>query len=118
MATLKRYQRYAEELTALIRGGQLAPGERLPSVREASHARRVSPATVFEAYYLLQARGLIESRPRSGFFVRASVKTAPVRAGSAPLRSRHVAVSDLVFEVLEATRRAGVMPLGSAFPAA
>lgn len=115
---LKRYQRYAEELTALIRGGQLAPGTRLPSVREASRARRISPATAFEAYYLLQARGLIESRPRSGFFVRAMVKPAPARGGSAPPRSRHVEVSDLVFEVLEATRRAGIAPLGSAFPAA
>jgi len=115
MTAPRRYQRYAEELTAMIRRGELAPGARLPSVREASRRRRISPATVFEAYYLLQARGLIESRPRSGFFVRRDTRP---QGGPAPPRpsSRPVAVSDLVFEVLSATRTAGVAPLGSAFP--
>ena len=105
MAGLRRYQRYAEELTALIRSGELPPGARLPSVREASRARRISPATVFEAFYLLQARGLIESRPRSGFFVSKAAPAAPVRAAAGAPRGRPVAVSELVFEVLEATRR-------------
>jgi len=118
MAALRRYQRYAEELTGMIRRGELAPGARLPSVREASRARRISPATVFEAFYLLQARGLIESRPRSGFFVHAAPLAAPARAAATQPRSRTVAVSELVFEVLEATRRPGVAPLGSAFPSA
>jgi len=117
MASLRRYQRYAEELTGMIRRGDLPPGARLPSVREASRTRRISPATVFEAFYLLQARGLIESRPRSGFYVRHVPAVAPPRAVAAP-RSRHVAVSELVFEVLAATRRPGVVPLGSAFPGA
>jgi DNA-binding transcriptional MocR family regulator len=111
----RRYQHYADELTALIQGGQLLPGTRLPSVREASRRRGVSPSTVFEAYYLLQARGLIESRPRSGFFVR-SRPAPPARAAVRPARSRLVAVSELVFEVLSATRSPGVAPLGSAFP--
>lgn len=112
-----RYERYAAELTAMIQRGELPPGSRLPSVREASRARRISPSTVFEAYYLLQARGLIESRPRSGFFVRAPARSAARhRAAPAAPPSRAVAVSDLVFEVLDATRRPGVAPLGSAFP--
>ncbi len=117
MAGLTRYQRYAEELAGLIRDGELPAGARLPSVREASRQRRISPSTVFEAYYLLQARGLIESRPRSGFFVRAEAGRPPAPARALPaVRSRPVAVSELVFEVLEATRRPGLVPLGSAFP--
>jgi DNA-binding transcriptional MocR family regulator len=117
MARLKRYESYAQELTALIGKGVLAPGARLPSVREASAARNVSPSTVFEAYYLLQARGLIESRPRSGFYVRAPAR--PRAPGRAPAqRSRPVSVSDLVFDVLSATRRRELVPLGSAFPSA
>lgn len=118
MSGLRRYERYAEELTGMIRRGDLRPGARLPSVREASASRRISPSTVFEAYYLLQARGLIESRPRSGFFVREAPVPPPTRAASPPPRSRTVAVSELVFEVLAATRRPGVAPLGSAFPSA
>jgi DNA-binding transcriptional MocR family regulator len=116
MAGLRRYERYAEELTALIRRGDLPPGARLPSVRQASRSRRISPATVFEAYYLLQARGLIESRPRSGFFVRTQAAPPARRVMAGAPRSRAVSVSDLVFEVLAATRRPGVAPLGSAFP--
>lgn len=118
MAALKRYQRYAEELGAMIASGALPPGARLPSVRDASRTRRVSPSTAFEAYYLLQARGLIESRPRSGFFVVQRPATPPARPALPRPRSRQVAVSELVFEVLGAARKPGVAPLGSAFPSA
>ena len=41
---------------------------------EVRHARRtygVSPSTIFQAYYLLEDRGLIQARARSGYFVRA-----------------------------------------------
>jgi DNA-binding transcriptional MocR family regulator len=116
MARLKRYERYAQELAELIASGTLAPGARLPSVREASAARRISPSTVFEAYYLLQARGLIESRPRSGFYVRAALRKVPAQRPLRP-RSRPVTISDLVFDVLSATRTT-MVPLGSAFPSA
>ncbi|MEO6186241.1 MAG: PLP-dependent aminotransferase family protein [Steroidobacteraceae bacterium] len=114
---MRRYERYAEELTTMIRRGELPPGARLPSVRGASSSRRISPSTVFEAYYLLQARGLIESRPRSGFFV-TSIRAPATRAAAPKPRSRQVDVSELVFEVLGASRKPGVVPLGSAFPSA
>jgi len=116
---MKRYEVLAQEFSELIRSGALPAGARLPSVRETSRSRRVSPSTVFEAWYLLQARGLVESRPRSGFYVRADPTSAakPARAVPPP-RSRAVAVSDLVFDVLATTRRADLVPLGSAFPSA
>ena len=42
----------------------LRPGDRLPSVRQASASRHISASTVFEAYYLLEARGLVQARPQ------------------------------------------------------
>jgi DNA-binding transcriptional MocR family regulator len=64
----------AEQLAAQLaeRIGQrlLAPGARLPSVREAAARHGLSPSTVVGAYDLLQARGLVEARPQRGFFVR------------------------------------------------
>ena len=36
---------------------------------QASAARKLSPATIFQAYYRLEAQGLIESRARSGYYV-------------------------------------------------
>jgi DNA-binding transcriptional MocR family regulator len=115
---LKRYERYAQQVAGLIRTGTFAPGSRLPSIREASAARGISPSTVFEAYYLLQARGLVESRPRSGFYVARRRASAPRGPRTARPRSRAVTVSDLVFEVLAAARRPDLTPLGSAFPSA
>ena len=64
----------AEQLTAryaeLVRQRLLAPGARLPSVRECARRHEVSPATVVAAYDQLLARGLVEARPHRGFFVR------------------------------------------------
>jgi DNA-binding transcriptional MocR family regulator len=115
---LKRYERYADEIATLIRKQTLRPGDRLPSVRQASTSRRISPATVFEAYYLLEARGLIHARPRSGYYVsNVGEAVALVPETSRPKStSATVAISDLVFEVLGSIKQREVVPLGSAFP--
>jgi len=117
---LKRYERYADEIGELIRTQALRPGERLPSVRQACASRGISPSTVFEAYYLLQSRGLVHVRPRSGHYVNAPRQPPPAEPGVAPPapQSTRVAISELVFDVLGSTREAGVVPLGSAFPGA
>ena len=120
MIRLTRYQQLTEEMAEAIRGGVLRPGERLPSVRVLCEQRGLSPATVFHAYGQLEAEGLIEARARSGFYVRATRR--PVRASPqvAPPsgEATPVAISEMVFDLLETTRDADVVPLGSAFPSA
>lgn len=115
---MKRYEALAADIAASIRNGLLKPGDRLPSVRQASAARRVSPSTVFEAYYRLEAQGLIVSRPRSGYYVAAHPRLLPEpEAASCPdSEARPVEVSELVFEILTAAMRGDAVPLGSAFP--
>jgi DNA-binding transcriptional MocR family regulator len=118
---MKRYERFANDIAALIRNRTLRPGDRLPSVRQASLSRKISHATVFEAYYLLESRGLIHARPRSGYYVNspAALSAAPADAPetSRPKqRSAKVEISDLVFEVLGSVKQRDVAPLGSAFP--
>ncbi len=116
---MKRYQALAADLAASIERGVLKPGDRLPSVRQASRDRRLSPATVFEAYYLLEARGLVQSRPRSGYYVSAAPSRLPPEPEqrSAPDgQARPVAVSEMVFGILAASMSRQVVPLGSAFP--
>ncbi|MFO1271343.1 MAG: PLP-dependent aminotransferase family protein [Rubrivivax sp.] len=74
--------RFAERIGQRL----LAPGTRLPSVRDCARRHQVSPSTVVGAYDLLQAQGLVEARPQRGFFVRAAPAAAarePVRAGPA-----------------------------------
>ena len=53
-----------------IRDRLLAPGARLPSVRQCAQQQRVSPSTVVVAYDLLLAQGLVEARRNRGFYVR------------------------------------------------
>ena len=116
---MKRYEALAEEVAESIRRGLLKPGDRLPSVRQASAARGVSPSTVFQAYDLLEARGLVESRPRSGDDVPRAAGAQPPEPEQASRpdgESRSVDVSDLVFEVMQASMSREVVPLGSAFP--
>lgn len=114
---MKLYQQLANDLTALIRAGALRPGDRVPSVRETSRERGMSPATVIHAYELLEGRGFIETRPRSGYYVGKQWQPAkqPRIARPSP-RSTLLDVSELVFEVLESLRNREVVPLGSAFP--
>jgi DNA-binding transcriptional MocR family regulator len=52
-----------------IAGRSLAPGARLPSIREMAARAGVSKTTVVDAYDRLAAEGLIASRRGSGFFV-------------------------------------------------
>jgi DNA-binding transcriptional MocR family regulator len=71
---------------------------------------------VFQAYYLLEARGLVEARARSGYYV-TQIKAAQEPAASRPTAARHqVEVSELVFQVLGHSRDRRLVPLGSAFP--
>jgi DNA-binding transcriptional MocR family regulator len=115
---MSRYQQLAEQTEALILNGVLRPGDRLPSVRQACRIHDVSPITVTQAYYILEGRGLIEARPKSGYFVRARLgqnlsepeMTHPV-GGSTQLQ-----VSDFIFQILDSVRDPSVVPLGSSFP--
>ncbi|MEO5535961.1 MAG: aminotransferase class I/II-fold pyridoxal phosphate-dependent enzyme [Pseudolysinimonas sp.] len=61
----------ASGISRLITTGDLAPGDRLPTVRELASDLGISPATVSHAWQTLAAAGLITSRGRSGSFVRS-----------------------------------------------
>lgn len=111
---MRLYERLAGDLEALIRDGTLPAGARAPSIRALCRERATSPASVVRAYELLEARGLLESRARSGFFVTGA---APAPQISPETRlPEPLEVSQLVFQILEATRQRDCVPLGSAFP--
>ncbi|HEY4805319.1 MAG TPA: winged helix-turn-helix domain-containing protein, partial [Paraburkholderia sp.] len=70
---MNRYEQLADDIEAAVRRGVFGPGERILSVRRASQQHGVSIKTVLRAYALLESRSVIESRPQSGYFVRARV---------------------------------------------
>ena len=78
--------------------------------------RGVSVATVTHAYQLLEARGVIESRPQSGHYVAARARPGARPRQVRAARTTRVEVSELVFEILNAARDRAAVPLGSAFP--
>jgi DNA-binding transcriptional MocR family regulator len=59
----------AARLRARIDAGELAPGERLPAVRDLARTEHVSPAVAGEAYALLQREGRLVSRVGRGTYV-------------------------------------------------
>ncbi len=71
--------RFAER----IRTRLLAPGARLPSVRQCAEQQGVSASTVVAAYDQLQAQGLIEAQRNRGFFVRRASAGSSVAARGA-----------------------------------
>ena len=83
-------QTLAEQLAAhfaqQIRDRLLAPGARLPSVRDCAQRHAVSPHTVVAAYDQLLAQGLVEARRQRGFFVRELRRDLPTatRAAQTP----------------------------------
>jgi DNA-binding transcriptional MocR family regulator len=63
-------EQLAERFAARIRSRLLAPGTRLPSVRQCAHQQGVSPSTVVAAYDRLLAKGLVEAHRNRGFYIR------------------------------------------------
>ncbi|KVH61688.1 GntR family transcriptional regulator [Burkholderia sp. MSMB1072] len=114
---MKRYAVLAQTIADAIRRGDLAPGARIPTVRAACRAYRVSPSTVFRAYYALESEGLIVARARSGYFV-ANLSDKHVRFARDPPRKPGAAQTgddDALFRLLDSLKCDDIVPLGSAF---
>ncbi|MCC2971502.1 GntR family transcriptional regulator [Massilia sp. IC2-476] len=63
------YRQLVEQVRRLVAGGQMAPGDELPSVREVASALAVNPMTVSKAYSLLETEGLLARRRGLGMIV-------------------------------------------------
>ena len=71
------YEQVAEKIAVQIHQGVLKQGQKVPSVRRFSRQWEVSVSTVIKAYWLLENRGLLESRPQSGFYVCSKIPSKP-----------------------------------------
>lgn len=64
------YEQIKSELKRLILTQALAPGEKLPSVRELAAQLAINPNTIQRAYRELEAQDWVVSIPGKGTFVR------------------------------------------------
>ncbi len=81
------YERIYLDLRRLVEEGEVRPGERLPSIRDAARKYGCNKLTAQKAYDLLSAAGLAENRVGAGSFARAP--------GSGQVREGELAVSAL-----------------------
>ena len=77
MAVISRYQEIADILERQIKTAVLKMGDKLPSIRMICREHGVSITTAQTAFYELEAKSLIISRPQSGYFVSYSAKNQP-----------------------------------------
>src|SRR5687768_9568611 len=71
------YMQVADGIEKMIADEILQIGDKLPSVRVLSDEYGISMGTAFQAYYHLEGKGLIESKPKSGYYVRFNHRRLP-----------------------------------------
>jgi DNA-binding transcriptional MocR family regulator len=84
------YMQIADRLGSQIHQLTLKTGEKLPSVRALSQEQGISLSTAYKAYVQLEIKGLIEARPKSGYYVRYT----PARSFDGPKREKQVSASE------------------------
>ena len=85
------YEQIRDELRKLILTGILAPGEKLPSVRELAQELAINPNTIQRAYRELEQGGYIDSVPGKGNFAAQAREAAALRKGELMTRLRETA---------------------------
>ena len=69
------YEQITDNLRRLIISGGIAPGEKLPSVRELAARLAINPNTIQRSYRFLEAEGWIVTVPGKGCFVCQAPET-------------------------------------------
>jgi DNA-binding transcriptional MocR family regulator len=108
------YAQLASDFRRQIDGGVLRAGDKLPSIRALRRGRRVSAATVMEAYLRLERDGYVRARDRSGFYVVQPLASAlpQPRVAASLVAPAPVGISELVAGVLRQTGDRKLVPLG------
>ncbi|MEP6616480.1 MAG: PLP-dependent aminotransferase family protein [Ginsengibacter sp.] len=92
------YLQLADGLEKMIADDVLRIGDKLPSVRVLSEEYGISMGTAFQAYYHLEGMGLIEARPKSGYYVRFNHHRFPEMPGAIQpdTHSHEVTVKEMI----------------------
>ncbi len=95
------YRQIVDQVHALVSGGNLAPGDLLPSVRQVARHAAVNPMTVSKAYSRLETEGVVRRVRGQGMEV-----LPPGRTGS--LEQRRQQFRDTVEPALYRARQLGL----------
>lgn len=114
-----KYHEVADRIESLIEKNVLKVGDKLLSVRALSKEQGISLSTAFQAYYLLESKGLIEARPQSGYYVKYSpghILDIPA-ISETPDEAVPVSINDMIDSVYEDLRSPKLINLSLAAPA-
>jgi DNA-binding transcriptional MocR family regulator len=114
-----KYLHIAEILEQQIMDEVLNIGDKLPSVRLMSKEHGISVSTILQAYYHLEGKGLIESRPQSGYYVRFNPSLFPQKIEkSDPAQTiKTKNVESIIAEVYDDFSMPGVIRFSLSVPA-
>ena len=95
------YLQVANGIEKMIEQEVLRIGDKLPSVRLLSEENGISLGTAFQAYYHLEGRGLIEARPKSGYYVRFNHHRFPSVPENIPpdILTHEVSVKEMISSI-------------------
>jgi GntR family transcriptional regulator len=68
------YRQIVDMVLAGIAAGTIAPGEKLPTIRELAVRMEVNPNTIAKAYSQLQLLGALDNQQGTGVFVRPQTR--------------------------------------------
>ncbi len=107
------YESLADEIKFKIDSGVYKAGDKLPSIRDFHKQLNLSISTVYKAYIELEASGVIEARPKSGYYVLGTGRylAPPIlkKVNSYPAR---IDLSSVVHTVHEAISDESMLALG------
>ncbi|TNE95277.1 MAG: GntR family transcriptional regulator, partial [Gammaproteobacteria bacterium] len=63
----------ADLISADVKNGKLQPRDRLPGLREVAEALQLNYTTIARAFTEAKNRGLIDSRPGAGSFIKGNI---------------------------------------------
>ena len=112
------YMQVSDGIEKMIEQEVLRIGDKLPSVRVLSDEYGISMGTAFQAYYRLEGMGLIESRPKSGYYVRFNHHRFPAlpHLAEPSVISHEVSVKEMIASVYTDIAATGITNFALAVP--
>jgi DNA-binding transcriptional MocR family regulator len=106
-----QYQLITDSLLKNIAEHRWVAGEKLPSIRQLSEQYQISKNTVIHALYDLEAAGLIEARPKTGYFVKVLLQQKnPTRLKPLTLMPKAVSMPVLFYDIMQRGAAFDILP--------
>ncbi|WAC14389.1 aminotransferase-like domain-containing protein [Dyadobacter pollutisoli] len=112
------YSRIAERLELQIENKTLKAGDKLMSLRALSREQGISLSTAYKAYVELENKGIVEARPKSGYFVRfpkSRYPKSPDTPTAAPVIQK-TNVDDMIRTVYKTLTKEGMLRFSVSAP--